>query len=330
MTPANDLASAPKVTGAICGVLSAVGYTAANVCLRSVTGCDPIWVSTIKAVPSVLLVGPWIIVLLMQRVRLISTWRLSIWLVLAGLFGQLCGNVFFQFSLGVIGIAMAVPVTLGAMILFSALFGWMLLGESVSNRAMVAIALLLLALAVLAAGAGAAYQSVTGGELDNASAVLMLIAGTVGAGLAGLSYAVLGVAIRSCLRAGAPLSSTLLLVSVTGLIALAAWSMQRIGVGGMLATNYVDMGFMLMAGICNAGAFLALTKALQTSPVWFVNSINASQATMGLLCGVFIFNEAASGPLLLGVALTIGGLMLMRKRKAPAEQKLLADKESAG
>jgi len=303
------------IVGAACGVLSAIGYTAANVCLRSVTGCDPIWVSTIKAVPSVLLVGPWLIVLVSKGLKLVAGWRLTGLLLVAGLFGQLCGNVFFQFSLGIIGIALAVPVTLGAMILFSALLGWLLLGERVSARAMLAISLLLVALAVLAAGARDAYQSVTGGSLETSGAVLMLVAGVCGAAMAGLSYATLGVAIRSCLNAGAALSSTLMVVSFSGMVALGAWSYQRIGPQAMLDTTPIDMGIMLLAGICNAGAFLALSKALQSSPVWFVNSINASQATMGLLCGVFIFGEAASGPLLLGVGLTIVGLLLMRKRK---------------
>jgi len=305
----------PMIVGAACGVLSAIGYTASNVCLRAVSSCDPIWVSAIKAVPAVLLIGPWLLVLLEKRVRLLASWRLTWWLVIAGLFGQLCGNVFFQSSLGIIGIAMAVPVTLGAMIVFSAVFGWLVLGESVSYRAIVAICVLLGALAVLAAGAGDAYHSVTGGDLHTSAAVLMLVAGVVGAAMAGVAYAALGVAMRSCLKAGAPMASTLMVVSFSGMLALGAWSYQRIGLEQMLATNPVDFGLMLGAGICNAGAFLALTKALQSSPVWFVNSINASQATMGLVCGVFIFGEAASGPLLIGVGLTIAGLMLMRKRK---------------
>ena len=76
---------------------------------------------------------------------------------------------------------------------------------------------------------------------------------------------------------------------------------------------------MLLAGICNAAAFVTLTKSLQLTSLVFVNALNATQATMAALMGVLFFHEPPSPWLLTGVGLTIVGLLLMRKRRAPAD-----------
>src|SRR5262245_39227228 len=45
----------PHLFGTLCGLFSAFIYTCANSFLRAVHHCDPVWVSTIRAVPTVLL-----------------------------------------------------------------------------------------------------------------------------------------------------------------------------------------------------------------------------------------------------------------------------------
>ena len=45
------------LVGCLCGALSSVLYTATNVCLRQVSHVDSIWVSTVKAAPTLLLPG---------------------------------------------------------------------------------------------------------------------------------------------------------------------------------------------------------------------------------------------------------------------------------
>ena len=42
--------------GTLCGTVSAFGYSAANIFLRRLVSCDPTWVSTVKSVPTILLV----------------------------------------------------------------------------------------------------------------------------------------------------------------------------------------------------------------------------------------------------------------------------------
>ena len=75
---------------------------------------------------------------------------------------------------------------------------------------------------------------------------------------------------------------------------------------------------MGLAGVSNAVAFWALTKALQLTGVVYVNALNASQTAMAALAGVFFFQEAITLPLMAGVALTAVGLLLMKRRRKQA------------
>src|SRR6185436_19185757 len=108
-------------------------------------------------------------------------------------------------------------------------------------------------------------------------------------------------------------------VSIVGMVTLGSLSLRRIGLAGMLATSPGDLGLMLLAGVCNAAAFVTLTKSLQLTSMVFANALNATQATMAAVMGVLLFQEPLSPWLLIGVGLTIGGLLLMRKRRPPSE-----------
>jgi drug/metabolite transporter (DMT)-like permease len=86
----------------------------------------------------------------------------------------------------------------------------------------------------------------------------------------------------------------------------------------MAATHPADLAMMLLAGVCNAVAFAALTKSLHLTSIVYVNILNATQATLAAVAGVVFFHEAASWPLFVGGFLTIVGLVCMRQwRKRP-------------
>mgnify|MGYP006961788628 CR=1 FL=1 len=116
------------VWGTLCGLFSAVGYTAANACLRAVSDCDPIWVSAMKAIPTLVMVGPWIAVQACRGRKILPEPHVLWLLAIGALIGQLIGNVVFQWSLGVIGLALAVPLTLvaGRLVLAAAIL-WVVL-----------------------------------------------------------------------------------------------------------------------------------------------------------------------------------------------------------
>ena len=303
----------PFVIGTACGLASAVIYTAANSFLRSVSDCDPVWVSAVKAAPTVVFMAPWLATMAARGQRIIPGWPVALAIVAAGLFGQLVGNVSFQWGLSQVGVAMTVSLSLGGMIVSAAILGRIFLHEPVTPRAALSLAILLAAIAVLALGAGAARASVA----PSGASPLQIAAGVAAGCLAGFAYSVLNVVIRYAVLRSLPLPTTLFLVAGGGLVSLGTLAWTRIGVAGMLATKPADLTLMLLGGVCNTLAFLALTKSLQLTSVVYVNALNATQAALAALAGVLIFQEALSPWLVQGVALTILGLVIL-SRSRPA------------
>jgi drug/metabolite transporter (DMT)-like permease len=294
----------PYVLGTICGLFSAFVYTCANAFLRAVDTCDPVWVSAVKAVPTVVFMGPVVAATAIRGRSVAPSMKMLAAIGIGGLIGQLGGNISFQWALGQIGVALTVPLSLGGMILGAAVLGRVFLHEPVTPKAALALALLLAAICVLSIGARQASVSVA-----DAPVPFWRLAGGVAAACGcGFAYAILNVILRYCITRGMPLPTTLLTVSLAGLIALGFISWLRIGQSGMLATQGRELALMLGAGLCNTVAFVALTKSLQLTSVVYVNALNATQATLAAIAGVLIFREALSPWLTLGVALTIAGL----------------------
>ncbi len=302
--------------GTIYGAITAVGYTAANVCLRSVTDCDPVWVSCIKTIPTIVGVAPWLVVRWSRGERVFPPLPVVAALVAAGLLGQLGGNVAFQWSLGTIGLALTVPLCMGMIIIGSAVLGRFLLSESVTALTAVALTALLAAIWVLSLGAQGASNSIA--ELETASPWLVTAAVTAGC-VAGLSYAVLGVTIRRAVIGVSTVSATTFCVAMVGLFSLTPLTIYRIGVTEMIHTGRADFGMMLLAGVFNLFAFLALTRALQITTLVYVNALNASQVAMASVAGIVLFQEQASPALALGVSLTVIGLLIMPRHKSVKE-----------
>jgi drug/metabolite transporter (DMT)-like permease len=291
-------------------LFSAVVYTAANGFLRAVSDCDPIWVSAVKAIPTAACMAPWLMVSLRRGERLPP---LPIWLAIgfAALVGQLGGNISFQYALGQVGLALTVPLSLGGMIVGSTLLSRICLHEKISLTAATAVGVLLVSIAVLSLGADQARAQLF---LEVTANPWQLALGVTAACGSGLAYAVLNVVIRYCIQRGATLPATLLTVSLVGMISLGLLSLQKIGVREMLATNMFDLTMMLLAGVCNAAAFVGLTRCLQLTSVVYANALNAAQAALAALTGVLIFQEPASGALTAGVGLTIFGLAILTRQ----------------
>ena len=151
----------------------------------------------------------------------------------------------------------------------------------------------------------------------------LLAGGVTAACGAGFCYATLNAILRYCTTRGAPLPTALFIVSAAGALSLGSLAWLRLGTAPLLATQPHDLAIMLAAGVCNTFAFIALTKSLQLTSVVYVNSLNATQATMAAIAGVFIFQEALSPWLTLGVGLTIAGLAVLARAhqamRAPIE-----------
>lgn len=307
----------PSVVGTLLAYGSAVGYTAANICLRALTHCDPSWVSAVKAFLTFALVGPWLLLRALRSQTLAPSLKALGLLMLAGLVGQLGGNVLFQWSLGVVGIALCVPLTLGAMIITGALLGQRFLGEYVSRRMILAMAVLIVSILILGCGAAEANRSISGADVELVpwSRLLYVAAGVAAACASGASYGLLGLAIRHAANGGMPVSTILASVTSVGVVALGALSYWKIGLDAMLNTPAQDLSIMLLAGVCNAIAFWSLTRALQLVSLVYTNALNASQAAMAAVAGIAFFHEAPTLAMAVGIALTIVGLLLMKNER---------------
>jgi drug/metabolite transporter, DME family len=311
--------SDPLAFGVLCGLAASLGYTAANVCLRAVSHCDAVWVSSVKAFPTVVMFGPVLLYGLSRGTDRLPPARQLLALVIASLISQLGGNVVFQWSLGVVGIALAVPLTLGTQIVAGAILGRVVLHEPVTVRMALSTLVLIGAISVLSLGAGDASRSVT--LTQQPPSQWLVAAGVAAACLSGFAYALLGVVIRYAVSDRMSIPLTLVSVTLTGVVALGSVATVRLGVSGLLATLPRDFWTMMLAGFFNGIAFLALAKSLQLIPLLYVNALSSSQAAMAAIAGILVFAEPSSPTLWLGVAMTVSGLFLMQKRRTESGKK---------
>ncbi len=131
------------------GMVAAVMYTAANIALRQCVDVDPFLVSAVKAAPTVIVLGPFLAWMLVRRETIATSYKMVPRFIAASLLGQFVGNAAFQVSLGVIGLAASVPITLGVLIIGGAILGRVILHEPVRLRTILAMITLIAAVIVL-------------------------------------------------------------------------------------------------------------------------------------------------------------------------------------
>jgi drug/metabolite transporter (DMT)-like permease len=318
--------------GTLLSAASALGYTAANICLRDVAEtCDPTWVSCIKAVPTAAVAWLLIAQRASRGLLALPTGRALLPLVVTALCMQLGGNVCFQWSLGVLGLALTVPLVFGALILGGAVAGRIWLSEGITPRATLAMMLLILAVGILSWGAERDHAPVgLGPKSQPASAQRIspdaqsesprhsnfVVALAVGAAcFSGLCYAACNAVIRRMTGPTLPLSAALMVMSTTGVVSLGLLSLWQLGPVGIAQTSSGEWLSMSLAGIFNAAAFFALGQALQLIPLTRSNLIAATQVALSSLAGVVLFGERLTPMLGVGLALTLLGLVTMQRRE---------------
>lgn len=295
----------PVIIGTAYCVISAIGYTATNICLRALADhASQVQVICVKEFVTVAVVGPW---MLYRGCRGLPTWpKLPslVPLALVGLATQLVANLGLLWAMSVVGLAVSIPAALGIALAGSAVLGRVLLGERVSPRSGMAVGLLIASIVLLQMGA----EQV--GRLTAADPVKVALA--VGAAcLAGLTFAALSVTIRHSVTGQVPPYTVVFIVTGMGVISLGPLSLWQLGIEGWGETPPGDLLIMLLAGGLNLIAFLAITKGLQLTTVVHANVLNASQVAMAAVAGLLLFAEQPSAQLVLGICLTIVGMMLI-------------------
>lgn len=306
------------ILGTLWGALSCVGYATTNVFLRQLASdCDPVWVTCMKAAPTFAIAS----CLTFWQARAADfVWparRLLATILSTALLVQLVGNTFLQWSLGVIGLALTVPLSFGTLIGASAVMGRAVLGEPITWRSLTAMLLLTASIVFLATSAGETTQQLPQ-EAALSHGPLLVALGVVAACLTGIAYAWMAVVLRVSARS-LTTATTLFLISGTGFVSLGIAAFLHLGPRAMLATPSSDFAYMLLAGAFNAVGFYALHKSLSFISVVHANVLNAGQAAIAAVTGVVIFHEPSTWPLWSGVMLTALGLIVISTRPSPIE-----------
>jgi drug/metabolite transporter (DMT)-like permease len=306
------------VLGAVCGAFAAVIYTLANIALRGCVDIDPFLVCSIKAFPTVVVLGPYLFWMHCQG-KVIASNRSSAWRFIRVAFvGQFLGNATFQIALGSIGLANSVPITLGVLLIGGGFLGRVMLGEPLRIKTLLAIGILLVAVLVL--------SMPSEGKSTTASTELAIGSNRwIGAGCAaasGAAFALFGTRMRQTMNSGVSPELTMFISGMVGTIALAIVAMFRTSLTEIADVSWTSWSVMFAGGVFNFVAFVLLSTALKNLPVVAVNLINASQVAMAAVAGVILFSEPISASLIIGIGLTVSGLLILAYQR-PRQREVL-------
>jgi len=310
--PAEDHPNRAKTLGPLFCLVAAMLYAGTNMALRRLAepgqAADPLLVLFVKEVVTVLVVSPWLVWQVMAgRIRLPS-WGSALAIIAAGIPTQVVGNLGMIWAFGVVGIAIAVPVSLAVNLTTAAILGRFVLSERVSPRTFLAILLLIVGITILQWGANGIGEHLSGLSPWQVATAIGMCA------LAGMIYGWLSVVIRRVTTHGTSGWFVLVLVTGMGVITMgpmAAWTHGWNVVS--LATDDHWL-WMIVSGFLNLAGFWALTRGLQWTPVARANLLTSSQAAMAALAGWVIFGEALNMSIGLGLALTLFAIVLSSTR----------------
>jgi drug/metabolite transporter (DMT)-like permease len=288
-----------RQAGLAWGLTAALAYATMNVCLRAAAvQVDPLAGALVRSVP-VSLLG-WLLVGIERRrggARW-PGWRALLPLVLTGLMFNVSGNGSFQLALALGGLALTVPVSQSAVLWGGALGGRWLMGEMLTRRGAAGLLLLVVALPLLSLG----VQGGAPGPIWLAALAAALAGLSYGAGNAILRHTVL----RHRLGQGLALAT----VASSGLVSLLALVLAGPGPAALTGLETGALGWLVVAGLFNAIALGSLARALSLLPVARVNALSTLQTALSAAGGVAVFAEPLTGALLLGLALSLTGVLL--------------------
>lgn len=317
----NDISSAipncevsvTAVRALVLGLAAAGTYSIANLALRSLSrpeggiGWD-MWVAGMKAFPTFFVA---IVLLAIRRYRnqtSFSDWNFIWPIAVAALFNQLGGNLAFQMSLSRIGLAISVPICFASIICSGAIVGRYVLGDQVSIRTGISMGLMVASIVFLSSAAKN-RAAVVPTNFDWGS-----VAGITIAVISGLSYGITGVYIRRAVRSQMPVATTLFLFSAAGFLMLCPLSLSFLPLANIVAITPREWTMIATAGVFNALGFYAITHAMRHLTISRANVINASQNALCAVGAVVIFDESLSTYAVLGIGLTIAGLLTLDRK----------------
>lgn len=274
------------------------------------TGWD-IWISAMKAVPTFVAA---LFLVVRKRVKdepIYQSGRGVRVLFAAAVVMQFGGNLGFQMALGHIGLAISVPLVFAFIICSGALLGKIVLGDNVTPRTAASVGIMMAAIIFLSYAATLTADNADGSRTAQSGTALL---GVLIAVISGTSYGVNGVVIRRAGQKAMSVGEVLLIYSLVGVIALTIPGWWMMGTDGLANITLYEWHMMFWAGTFNAIGFFAVTYALKLANITLVNVINASQNAICAVAAVLIFAEPQTIPLVIGVLLSMAGLIVLDRK----------------
>ena len=305
--------SATTVRALLLGLMAAVTYSIANLALRGLARPDggmawDMWVAGMKAFPTFFIA---VILLIVRRYRgqtTFSAWSFVWPIALAALFNQLFGNLGFQMALSRIGLAISVPICFASIICSGAIVGRYVLGDQVSIRTGISMGMMVASIMFLSTAArNRTAVAATSFDWGITTGIALAV-------VSGLAYGITGVYIRKAVRSQMPVAATLFLFSAAGFLMLCPLSLSLLPFRTIAETPHREWALILVAGTFNALGFFAITHAMRHLTISRANVINASQNAFCAIGAVMIFGESLSAFALLGIGLTIAGLLTLDRK----------------
>lgn len=309
--------------GTLYCTLSAVAYTAYNLCLRYVSeDYDPAWVNCVQASVSVVIFGAYLAWQASRGRPSLPPWGELIAMLIIGMITQV-GGILLVWAMGVVGAAITVTLQTGIMLGASAILGLIVLGERVSWPQIIAIALITAAIVFFSLGAETTDAAVPGQPLSTRG-----LLGIAAGALSGIAFAILTVGIRKTVTSHTTPEAIVFLMNVMGVVALGPWCVYQLGADTLVQTSPRDLGVMLGAGAMNLVAFLLVTMSLQMITVVRVNVLNNGLSTaLTAIVGIVYLSEPRNGYVLGGIALSVVGILIISLVPPPPEPETKSEVE---
>ncbi len=294
------------------GLFAAVAYSVANLALRGLSKTDSgagwdMWVAGNKALPTFVIAVVLIAIRRFQKQPTFASWNIVWPILVAALFNQLGGNFAFQMSLKSIGLAISVPICFSSIICSGAIVGRFVLNDRVTIRTAISMGLMIASIVFLSKAA-ASRSSAEAVEAQSVTEGVLLSV------FSGLCYGITGVYIRKAVRSQMPVCATLFLFSAAGFLVLCPLSLTLLPWSAVTAMTGEEWVVMSIAGWFNAIGFYAITHAMRKLTISRANVINASQNAFCAVGAVLVFQEQLNPIALVGIALTITGLLSLDRR----------------
>lgn len=292
------------------GLVSVLAYATVNALLRAVAGeIDPFVGALLRQLPllAAMAIGALVLrpVAMRPRHAEFIGHRLAMGIFAAGFVALFVGNAILFWAFEWVGLGVSTAGYLGGLLLGSALMSWMI-GERPTAWQFVGMG-------GIALGLWFTAQSAAGGGGDTWLAVLGLALAVT----TGVCYAVSNQASRISQRRPGRFIATLGMLTVGGVLSLFAFLLVRDGFD-LAATFGPVTSFqwttVLLAGVVNGIALIAVTLALRFTTSTTVSMINSLVIVLGVVFGLVFFGEPVTVSLAIGSALILGGVAVGQLR----------------